>query len=248
VNLGKAALTSFLTGFGPGVGDLRLTAEQMSLSGTVALPTHLLHTTVSATVDDNGEIIIADLSKVLAFIKTLPQDSMVTLWQPKKSHLRLLSGNTQLNLPTTDYVRSHKSVEKAMVLLDEAKTAHWKSWAGKALSCYGKINVKDLHQVKSIDKVLGKDKPVQAVFHSDENLWTLNVGNKGSASMSIGIDMEDCDGPPQRCTTYFGSWLSEVLHTIPLGTVELYTAEDYVAIFRHTEKDHLLLVMDKRGG
>jgi len=73
VNLGKAALTSFLTGFGPGVGDLRLTAEQMSLSGTVALPTHLLHTTVSATVDDNGEIIIADLSKVLAFIKTLPK-------------------------------------------------------------------------------------------------------------------------------------------------------------------------------
>ena len=120
MNLGKAALTSFLTGFGPGVGDLRLTAEQMSLSGTVALPTHLLHTTVSATVDDSGEIIIADLAKALAFIKALPQDAMITLWQPKKSHLRLLSGSTQLNLPTTEYVRSHKSVEKAMILVKPA--------------------------------------------------------------------------------------------------------------------------------
>ncbi len=247
MNIGKASLTSFLTGFGPGVGDLRLTAGQMSLRGTVALPTHLLHTTISATVDDSGEIVIADLAKVLAFIKSLPQDAMVTLWQPKKGQLRLISGNTQLKLPTTDYVRSYKSVEKASILMSEAKAAHWKSWAGRALTCYGKIDVKQLHQVKTIDKVLGKDKPVEAVFQRDEKLWTLNVGHKGSASMSIGIDMEDCDGPPERCVTHFGTWLSEALNTIPLGTVELYTADDYVAIFRHTEKDHLLLVMDKRG-
>ena len=247
MNIGKASLTSFLTGFGPGVGDLRLKAVQMSLSGTVALPTHMLHARISATVDDSGEIVIADLSKALTFIKALPQDAMITLWQPKKGQLRLISGNTQLKLPTTDYVRSHKSVEKASTLMNEAKAAHWKSWAGRALTCYGKIDVKQLHQVKTIDKVIGKDKPVEAVFQSDEKLWTLNVGHKGSASMSIGIDMEDCDGPPERCVTHFGAWLSEALNTIPLGTVELYTADDYVAIFRHTEKDHLLLVMDKRG-
>ena len=113
------------------MGDLRLTAKQMSLSGTVALPTHLLHKTISATVEDSGEIIIADLAKVLTFIKTLPQDALITLWQPKNSTLRILSGKTELKLPTTDYIVSHKSVSKALALVDDAQRNYWKSWAGK---------------------------------------------------------------------------------------------------------------------
>lgn len=247
MKLGKAALTSFLTGFGPGVGDLRLKAGQMSLSGTVALPTHMLHNRVSANVEDSGEIVIADLPKVLAFTKTLPKDALVTLWQPKNIPLRLISGKTTLTLPTTDYVRSHKSVKKAMALVSEAESNHWKSWAGRALTCYGKVKVQDLFQAKSIERVVGKDAPIDAEFDTEDSLWTLKVGHKGGAEMSIGIDIEDCDGPSESCTTSFGSWLPEALQTIPSGTAELYTAHDFVAIFRHTEKDHLLLVMDKRS-
>jgi len=245
VSIGKSSLISFLTGFGPGVGDLRLKAGQMSLSGTVALPTHMLHTRISATVEDNGEIIIADLAKVLTFIKTLPQDALISLWQPKNSTLRVISGKTELTLPTTDYVASHKNVSKAMALVSDAETHHWKSWAGKALDCYGKIQVADLAQLKSVEKVVGKDTPVTMEFDPSEQHVEFSAGNRGGAQMSICVDMEDCDG--EAAKSYYGAWLPKVLHMIPSGAVELYTSDDYVAIFRHTEKDHLLLVMDKRG-
>ena len=55
----------------------------MSLTGTVALKTHMLHTKVSADVEDPGPIVISDLSKVLTFTKALPKESMVVLSQPK---------------------------------------------------------------------------------------------------------------------------------------------------------------------
>tara|TARA_R100000152_G_scaffold20006_1_gene12783 strand:+ start:616 stop:1356 length:741 start_codon:yes stop_codon:yes gene_type:complete len=245
VNLGKAGLISFLTGFGPGVGDLRLKAGQMSLSGTVALPTHMLHTKISATVDDAGEIVIADLPKLLTFLKTLPQDALVTLWQPKNSALRVISGKTELNLPTTDYVASHKNVAKAMAMVSDAENSHWKSWAGKALNCYGKIKVADLIQLKSVDKVVGKETPVIMTFSPDNEHVEFSAGNKGGAKMTVCVDMEDCDG--EKAQSHYGPWLPQVLHIIPSGTVELYTADDFICIFRHTEKDHLLLVMDKRG-
>lgn len=247
MTIGKTPLASFLTGFGPGVGDLRLEARQMKIEGTVALPTHMLHTSVTAQVDDSGEIIISDLSKVLTFIKSLPADSMITMWQPKNSKLTLVSGKTNLVLPTTEYIRSHKSVARAMNLLEDAQRDLWKSWAGQALTCYGKIKVEDLYQVKSSEKIIGKDLPILCEFDSDEALWTINVGQKGGANMSIGIDITDCDGPNDICTSTFGGWLPEALLSIPSGTVEIYTANDFVAIFRHTSKEHILLVMDKRG-
>lgn len=229
------------------MGDLRLKAHQMRLSGTVALPTHMLHTSVSADITDSGSIVIADLHKALTFIKSLPKDSMITLWQPKDSTLRIISGKTSLNLPTTDYVHSFKSVSKAKALLNEAESNHWKTWAGRALTCYGKVNSEDLFQVKSSEKIIGKDLPIECEFDTNSAMWTINIGNKGGARMSVGIDIEDCDGPPEPCTSIFGGWLPHALLTIPSGTVELYTANDFVAIFRHTTKDHVLLVMDKRG-
>ena len=234
------------------MGDLRLTAKQMSLSGTVALPTHLLHTTISATVEDSGEIIIADLAKVLTFIKTLPQDALITLWQPKNSTLRILSGKTELKLPTTDYIVSHKSVSKALALVDDAQRNYWKSWAGKPLTCYAKIQGADLYQVKGMEKVIGKNTPYEMTFDPEEQLLVFKAGHKSSASMTTAIDMEDCsmdldNDPSEGATSHYGSWLPHVLQSMPTGPVELYTAHDYVCIFRHAEKDHLLLVMDKRG-
>ena len=224
----------------------------MALSGTVALPTHLLHTTISATVHDSGEVIISDLAKLLTFIKTLPQDALITLWQPKNSVLRIISGKTELKLPTTDYVTSYKSANKALAMVDDAQRSHWKSWAGKPLTCYSKIQGSDLSQVKGMEKVIGKDTPFSMTFDPEEQLLIFKAGHKNSASISTAIDMEDCsmhldNDPKQGATSHYGNWLPAILDSIPSGPVELYTAHDFVCIFRHLERDYLLLVMDKRG-
>jgi len=247
VSLGKASLTSLLSGFGPGVGDLLLKAGQMTLSGAVTLPTHMLHNSVSANVEDSGEIVIADLPKVLTFLKSLPKDALVTLWQLKNKPLKLISGKTELVLPTTEYIKSTKGLDKATAMVSEAETAHWKSWDGRALPCYGRAKGQDFYQLKAVDKVLGSDVPIKAEFTASESVWTLHMGHKSAAQMSVGIDLDSCDGPSEPCVSHYSNWLPAALQSVPAGPVELYTDHDYVAILRHVEKDYLLVVLNMRG-
>ena len=246
VNIGKEALLVLLNGFGPGVGDLRLEARDMSLTGTVALKTHLLHTKVSADVETPGEIVISDLSKVLTFTKALPKESMVKLYQPEGTPLRVLSGNMDLTLPYSDYIHSNVRVGKALAIVEDSERSNWKHWGGKALTCYGRLNSSDLTQVQTLEKIVGKNNAITTHFDAENGVWNITAGEKGSANMSLSVDIEDCDGPSQTCKSSFGGWFPSVVDCLPSGVVELYTAHKFVAILRHTEKEHLLVILDQR--
>ena len=124
-----------MNGFGPGVGDLTLDARDMSLTGTVALKTHMLHTKVSADVEAPGSIVISDLGKLLTFVKALPKESMVAIRALSEAPLRVLSGNMDLTLPYTDYVHSNVRVNKALALKEDSERNNWKHWGGKPLTC-----------------------------------------------------------------------------------------------------------------
>jgi len=247
VNIGKEALLSLLNGFGPGVGDLRLDARDMSLTGTVALKTHLLHTRVSADVEDSGAIVISDLGKVLTFAKALPKESMVKFYQPEGAPLRVLSGNLDLTLPYSDYIHSNMRVGKAMALKEDSERDNWKHWGGKSLTCYGKFNASDLIQVKTLEKIVGKNHSITTSFSTDDSMWSITAGEKGAANMTVSVDIEDCAGPSHECKSSFGGWFPSVVDCLPSGVVELYTANKFVLILRHTEKEHLLVILDQRG-
>ena len=249
MNIGKEALTSLLHGFGPGVGDLRLDARDMSLTGTVALRTHMLHTRVSADVEDPGPIIISDLSKVLTFAKALPKDAMVKFHQLEGTPLRILSGNLDLTLPHSDYVHSNVRVGKAMALKEDSERDNWKHWAGTPLSCYGKLHTSDLMQVQTLEKIVGKNHSITTHFSIENKMLNITAGEKGSANMNLGVDLEDCskDDGDSVARSSFGGWFPSVVNCLPPGVVELYTAHKFVLILRHMEKEHLLVILDQRG-
>ncbi len=234
-------------GFGPGVGDLRLDARDMSLTGTVALKTHMLHTKVSADVEVPGPIVISDLGKVLTFVKALPKESMVRLYQPEGTPLRVVSGNMDLSLPYSDYVHSNVRVPKALALKEDSERSNWKHWAGTPLTCYGKLHTSDLMQVQTLEKIVGKNHAITTHFSVKDKTWTITAGEKGTANMTVSVEIEDCAGPPRACKSSFGGWLPSVVNCLPPGVVELYTAHKFVLILRHTEKEHLLVILDQRG-
>jgi len=238
-----------LNGFGPGIGDLRLDARDMSLTGTVAVPTHLLHTKVSADVEVEGPIVISDLGKLSTFVKALPKESMVNLYQPKGTPLRVLSGNVDLSLPYPKHVLSHKKVKTAMAHVEDSERANWKDWGGTPLDCFAKLHTSDLMQVQTLEKIVGKNHAITTHFSEEDKTWSITAGEKGTANMSVTVDLEDCakDGGPDICSSRFGGWLPSVLSCLPSGMVELYTAHKFALILRHTEKEHLLVIMDKQS-
>ena len=236
-----------MNGFGPGVGDLRLDAMDMSLTGTVALKTHMLHTKVSADVEDPGPIVISDLGKLLTFVKALPKEGMTRLYQPGGTPLRVLSGNMDLTLPYTDYVHSNVRVNKALALKEDSERNNWKHWGGKPLTCYGKLHTSDLMQVQTLEKVVGKGQTIKTVFSAEDKTWNITAGEKGTANMTVSVEIEDPDGPSSACESTFSGWLPSVVDCLPSGVVELYTAHKFALILRHTEKEHLLVILDRRG-
>jgi len=236
-----------LNGFGPGVGDLTLDARDMSLTGTVALKTHMLHTKVSADVEAPGSIVISDLGKLLTFIKALPKDSMVAIRALEGVPLRVLSGNVDLSLPYSDYVHSGVRVPKALALKEDSERDNWKHWGGKPLTCYGKLHTSDLMQVQTLEKIVGKNHSIATLFSVKDKCWLIKAGEKGAANMSVRIGMEDCDGPRKIAVSSFGGWFPSVLGCLPSGVVELYTADGFVVILRHMEKEHLLVILDQRS-
>ena len=236
-------------GFGPGVGDLRLDARDMSLTGTVALKTHMLHTKVSADVEVPGPIVISDLGKVLTFVKALPKESMVRLYQPEGTPLRVVSGNMDLSLPYSKYVHSNVKVPKALALIEDSERANWKRWAGTPLDCTAKLHTSDLMQVRTLEKIVGKNHAITTRFSEEDKTWSITAGEKGTANMSVTVDLEDCakDGGPDIPKSSFGGWFPSVLDCLPSGVVELYTAHDFAVVLRHTEKEHLLVILDQRS-
>ena len=247
VNIGKEAFLSLLNGFGPGVGDLRLEARDMSLTGTVALKTHMLHTRVSADVETPGAIIISDLGKFLTFVKALPKESIVAIRALNEAPLRVLSGNVDLILPYSDYIHSNVRVSKALALKEDSERDNWKHWGGEPLTCYGKLHTSDLMQVQTLEKIAGKNHAIKTRFSVKDKTWNITAGEKGTANMTVSVEIEDCAGPPRSCKSSFGGWFPSVVGCLPSGVVELYTAHKFVLILRHTEKEHLLVILDQRG-
>jgi len=231
------------------VGDLRLDARDMSLTGTVALRTHMLHTRVSADVKDPGPLIISDLGKLLAFVKALPKDAMMELYQREGTPLHASCGNVDMSLPYNDYIHSNVRVQKAMALKEDSERDNWKHWGGTPLTCYGKLHTSDLMQVQTLEKIVGKNHSITTHFSVEDKRWSITAGEKGGATMNLGVDLEDCskDDGDSIARSSFGGWLPSVLDCLPSGVVELYTAHKFILILRHMEREHLLVILDQRS-
>tara|TARA_R100000808_G_scaffold25098_1_gene61958 strand:- start:28659 stop:29414 length:756 start_codon:yes stop_codon:yes gene_type:complete len=247
LNIDKALLKGFLTGFGPGVGDLRAEAKAGRLEGIVALPTHLLRTQMPADVEDAGEVVFSDIPKVLSFLKALPKSAnIINIWQPKGRPLKMSCGMTSVEMPASDYIRSYVNVPRALLLVDEAENDLWKSWAGQPLTSHMLLKTQWLGEVSDMQKVVGKDMTYSTIFDPQQAQFSVSAGRAGGVKMKVGNELETFDGP--EASSIFGPWFPTLMQCIPTGVVDVFTADDYILVLRHVEKEHLLIILDQQGG
>lgn len=241
VTINKDELRKFIQSFGHNVSDIRLDAKQFNLIGAVAMPTHFFTQRVSATVDEEGEFVISDINKVIAFLRACDGDS-ITVWQKPGRPLHLSNGGTEVTLPTVDTVRSATALSTVLQLVTQSDEENWKSWAGEALNCYGRLeDTTALIPVSRMQKVVGKDRVYHTCFDNGQLLIT--GGEKTEAQMSVALDLLDTDAPPTEVNNTFGPWLPQLLNALPQGPCEIYTGTGSVLVLNHVERECLLVVI-----
>ena len=249
----RSELQKFLSSFGPGVEDLRLDVKENGLVGGVALSTHFITQRVTVEQEEAGGIIVADLAKALAFLRACTDDT-VSLNQEvsddKTGHLRISCGNSTVNLPPTQEIRSSKSLPVATKLVEEASESNWETFGGNGLTCYGVIDINDLSQVTALGKVVGVDKPYQFTFVESNGEGVIRTGTAVSGQMFHKFHLSDASSTSDEevVRTQFGPWFPEVIACLPPGKAEIYTGEGTVLVFNHQDKDCLLVVIDQDAG
>jgi len=242
-------LSSFLSGFGPGVDDLRLDVKDNGLVGGVALSTHFLTKRITVDQKESGAIVIADLSKTIAFLKACTGED-VELHQPQNNgdagKLRIVCGNSTISLPPTQEVASVAALEMATKLVEEANENNWDSFGEAQLTGYGVVDVADLKHVASLGKVVGQDKPYKFTFVSKNSNAVISTGTSVSGQMFHKFDISDASQNDDEIVgSTFGPWFPDVLSCLPNGKAEFYTGDGTVLVLNHQDKDCLLVVIDQ---
>jgi hypothetical protein len=244
VNISGGLLKSFLSGFGPGVGDLRADAQQSTLRGGVGTPTHLLYRSEACDVEEKGEILFSDIDTVLSFLKVQPKESFVRLWQ-RPDRLQVSCGMSSIDVPSSNYIRSGLNIEDMNVLVEDGENTQWKSFKGKALKTYFSTTSKWLGEIAGMQKVVGKDMIYTTQYDSSEGQFIVEAGKKGGVRMSVATDLHTHDG--EDSSSVFGQWLPELMATVPTGAVDVFTSDGFIMVLRHVDKDFLLIALDQDG-
>lgn len=240
VTVDKDNLRKFVQSFGHNVTDLKLSAHEFSLNGGVAMLTHFFTQRISATVDEAGEFIIPDISKVVAFLRACDGNT-ITMWQRPGRPLHLSNGSTEVTISTADSVRSSERLSAITKHVSKSIENDWSSWADEPLNCHGKIeDTGSLLPVSRMVGVVGKDKVFTTNFGN--NCITFSAGDKTDAQMNVTVEIGTGVVPDDGVTNTFGAWLPTLLNALPAGPCHLHTGEDSVMVFSHAEKECLLVV------
>ena len=244
VNINGGLLKSFLSGFGPGVGDLRAVAQQSTLRGGVGTPTHLLYRSEACDIEEKGEILFSDIGVVLSFLKVQPKDSLIRLWQ-RPDRLQVSCGMNSVDVPSSDYIRSGLNADQMSILIEEGEQNNWKSFKGKSITSFFHVNAAFLKEITDMQKVLGKDMTYTTRYDSSEAQFIVEGGKKGGVRMSVATELNTHDGVD--CSSVFGQWLPELMATVPSGSVDVFTSDSFIMVLRHLDKDFLLIALDQDG-
>ena len=245
----KKVLHAFIVGFGVGVNDLQCEIHTMRMTGSVDTPTHYYRRSIP--IDHNsvmsnsactpGKIHIPDVHKVGAFLKACDDDRVHI--RQIGNMLSLQCGDNQFSTPTSDYIMSAQTIDRADVAIKEAKKNMWTKLGRAELQVHGTFEMDDARGLDSMTKVAGKDAPVRIHLKDDE--MTITAGSRRGARMSREVFVDTPDGTD--CETVFGPHIPKLLNLMPAGPTALHMGDKSALVFSNNETDALLILKHQEG-
>tara|TARA_R100000388_G_scaffold92169_1_gene74866 strand:- start:4203 stop:4958 length:756 start_codon:yes stop_codon:yes gene_type:complete len=237
------SLWAFVTGFGEGVNDLRCDVANMRLTGHADTATHYFTKSIGILMEEYkaGPVYIPDVHKVGAFLKSCKEDN--TTIRHVGNTLTLKNGNDEFSTPTSEYVMSYSTVDRALGAINAAKKNSWQKLGRADLQSHGNFSMEEIRGLSALTKVVGKDAPVRVSIADGD--MTITAGNQRGAKMSRQIEIDAKDNG--SCETIFGSHLPKLLNLMPSGTVIFHMGNRSALVLEHAEVAALLILKHQEG-
>ena len=237
------SLWAFVTGFGEGVNDLRCDISNMRLTGHADTATHYFTKSINVLMEDYkaGPVYIPDVHKVGAFLKACKDDE--TTLRHVGNTLTLKNGNDEFSTPTSDYIMSHLTVNRATTAVENAKKNSWAKLGRADLESHGTFSMEEVRGLSSLTKVVGKDAPVRVSLSDGELTVTAGMQRGAKMSRSIEVDTE-FNGLSE---TVFGSHFPRLINLMPSGTAIFHMGDKSALVLEHAEVAALLILKHQEG-
>lgn len=239
------SLWAFVTGFGEGVNDLRCTLADLRLKASVDTATHFFTKTIGIHgIEDDyraGVIHIPDVHKVGAFLKAC--DEEYTTIRHVGNTLTLKNGNNEFSTPTSDYIMSHTTVDRAETAISYAAQNKWDKLGRADLECHGTLTIGATRGMTALTKVIGKDAPIKVRVADGE--MTIAAGTDRGARMTRQCDVDtDYNG---TCETVFGPHFPKLLNLMPSGPAIFHMGNRSALVIVHAELACTLVLKHQEG-
>jgi len=244
VTIDRKQLLDFLSSFGKGVTDIRMSCAGNRITVEVGFATYYLRKQLTGvTVEEEGIIHIALLEKALAFLKASKQDN-VTLRQVKEvKPLHMEAGGNKLQLPSTDDITSAAKTVVVRTLLEKASKQGWSKFAEDELTVHATLKTKDLISLAGMKGLLAKDSLFKMRIHCGEGDFGIVAGKAATGRLFTTLPALDTDGPNATVETYFGDWLPICLQYLDDGQARIHMGDNTLVIFE--QNDTLLMIVNE---
>ena len=244
ITVERKDLLTFLTSFGKGVTDARMSCSGNRLTIEVGFANYYLRKQMTgATVDEEGFIHIALLEKAIAYLKASKQDKVSLRQAAETKPLHIEAGGNKLQLPSTDDILSAAKTVVVRKLLENSSSSGWSSFAGDELNVHGDVMTTDLISLAGMKGVLAKDSQFKLRAHCGEGEFGIVAGKAATGRLFTTLPFMDNDGPSATISTHFGDWLPVCLQYLDIGKARVHMGDETLVIFE--QKNTLLMIVNE---
>ena len=241
INVDRKELLAFLSSFGKGVTDVRMSCAGNRITVEVGFAHYYLRKHITGvSVLDEGFIHIAMLEKAIAFLKASKQDEVTLRQTTPVKPLHIEAGGNKLQIPSTDDILSASKTVVIRKMLEACSSVGWSDFSGATLNVHANVETKDLISLAGMKGLVAADSQFKLRIHCGENDLGIVAGKASTGRLFTTLPVTDADGPNATVETYFGDWLPKCLQYLDEGDARLHMGDGEPVIF---EQDNTLLLI-----
>ena len=247
--MNRNQLLKFLSSVGKDIPDLKILCAGVKITVEVAYATYYIRKMMivsDGNIDVEGTFNIADLHKVLKFLKASKND-IVTLRQTAESKpFHIESGANKLQIPSTSEIESASKVPIIRAKIQKVTNSGWTFIGKKEITAHGNIDATDLTTLADMKSLVAKESSFKLRMHCGENEFGIVAGKVVSGRLFTTLSMSNSKGPSSTVSSTYGEWLPNCLNYLETKPTDVHMGEG-TPVFFEQEYDNgsvILMVVD----
>ena len=243
VSVSKKDLQKFLLSFGKGLLDVRLSCSGSRITAELAYASFYLRKSMvvsAAAIEEEGFFHVADLQKLLKFVKVSKSDFIKLRQTATDKPLHAVGGGNKLQMPSTDMLESASKVPVIRNLLKQGSDSAWTTMGEIKFTAHGTVDATDLTTLGEMRTLVAKESTFRLRIHAGESEFGMVAGKAASGRLFTTLPITNAEGPNATVQSHFGEWLPSCLEYLDDENVRVHMGDATLVVF---EQDNTLLMV-----